>query len=758
MSFKEWDQLNVSKAEIDRIGEALKKEEFRKMLVDYCEEISDPENRKLYEKEITQLERERGVDITFINPEPGYVIKTSSDGKTKTFINISTSDKIEKPSSTSTTNPQGQRGLNWRFDLHLNYRLNININVLLLYSLPYSLAPPRRDQDKKGELCHVYDCVFHPDAMHLANKNDAFRKLMNDTAIDGVQNAFKVELDRQNLKFPKMSFKGMAKPTVVRKRSDNPPEDLEPSPIDGIYPPMPSENANKPVTLIPMDDYPTNKYTTPKYKIVQRRDIEYHELTNELDAKLNVLIPKQLVITIDLPLLNCTQDANLDVTDNHIYLCSENPSKYKLKVQLPYTVNEVNGTAKFDKSKRQLVITLPVIKEKKMKITDLLREDSGIESDHVSTNGITNDEQESNSSNDVVPENDSEATGSLDGGDFLEDSIYYVLPSFNFNQVDELMAFTLHVKNVDPSSIEIQRLDADNLAVIKFSSIGAGFYPIWYSFCAKFPAKNPEIFKDISAEAWDNNVIFQFELNDFDFNEYLAGRNADTLVAYDALLKTPMKSSAQDEINNESYNIDVSVESGSEIVLIVTPIEKEAEEVVEMKTEKIKPLRDQMTSNDEVSEDVFDESQLNGSNKQQDPKRIKKSIKKRQNKKIRSMSESFCDELKVINEMDSLKLEKEETNANDQRKKVRSQSESSSDEQMTHQEMMDQVQSKYKSILKNRSVSECNDSSVDDHAHHRFYSYSVSTDFGISQSHDSMSESCKKTVRFNDIIAKKLFR
>lgn len=120
MSFKEWDQLNVSKAEIDRIGEALKKEEFRKMLVDYCEEISDPENRKLYEKEITQLERERGVDITFINPEPGYVIKTSSDGKTKTFINISTSDKIEKPSSTSITNPQGQRGLNWRFDLHLN--------------------------------------------------------------------------------------------------------------------------------------------------------------------------------------------------------------------------------------------------------------------------------------------------------------------------------------------------------------------------------------------------------------------------------------------------------------------------------------------------------------------------------------------------------------------------------------------------------------------------------------------------------------
>lgn len=642
-----------------------------------------------------------------------------------------------------------------------NYRLNINIKFLLFYSLPYSLAPPRRDQDKKGELCHVYDCVFHPDAMHLANKNDSFRKLMNDTAIDGVQKAFKVELDRQNIKFPKMSFKGMAKPTVVRKRSDNPPEDLEPSPIDGIYPPMPSKTTIKPVSLILTDDNPTNKYTTPKYKIVQRRDIEYHEFTNELDAKLNVLIPKELVVTIDLPLLNCTLDANLDVTSNQIYLCSEKPSKYKLKVQLPYTVNEVNGTAKFDKSKRQLVITLPVIKEKKMKITDLLREDSGIESDHVSTNGITHDEQESNSSNDVVAENDSEATGSFDGGDFLEDSIDYILPSFNFNQVDKLMAFTLHVKNVDPSSIEIQRNDVDNLAVIKFSSIGAGFYPIWYSFCAKYPAKKSEIFLDITAEAWDNNVIFQFELNDFDFKEYLAGRNADTLVAYDVMLKTSMlKPSSENEMINESYNVEVTIESESEIVLNVSPIKEDVEEenYVEMKTVEIKPLQNQITSNDEVSEDVFDESQLKGSSKQHDTKRIKKSIKKRQNKKIRSMSESFCDELKVINEMDSLKLDKDETNANDKRKNVRSQSESSSDEQMTHQEMMDQVQSKYKSILKNRSFSECNDSSVDDQAHHRFYSYSVSTDFGISESHDSMSESCKKTVRFNDIIAKKLFR
>lgn len=130
MPLKDWEKLNVTRDEVEKIGEALKQKEFRQLLIDYCEEISDPENRKLYEQEITQLEKERGVDITFINPDPGYVIKTSSDGTTKTFINIATNEKVEKPSSKPTTDENGQRGLMW--------------------SLPHTLAPPRKDADKKG--------------------------------------------------------------------------------------------------------------------------------------------------------------------------------------------------------------------------------------------------------------------------------------------------------------------------------------------------------------------------------------------------------------------------------------------------------------------------------------------------------------------------------------------------------------------------------------------------------------------------------
>jgi dynein assembly factor 2, axonemal len=173
----------------------------------------------------------------------------------------------------------------------------------------------------------------------LASRNAAFRQLVNDTAIGAIQKTYQVQLDHTNLKFPKISYKGLAKPTVIRKKiKDFDASSVEASPIDGIYPPMPDDNKSK-ANVVKPSSAPANAYTTPKFKIVQRRDVEFHELTNELDAKLNLTIPKELVVTIDLPLLTTTQDANLDVTSKNIKLSSEKPAKYKLDIALPYEVS-----------------------------------------------------------------------------------------------------------------------------------------------------------------------------------------------------------------------------------------------------------------------------------------------------------------------------------------------------------------------------------------------------------------------------------
>lgn len=153
-----------------------------------------------------------------------------------------------------------------------------------------------------------------------------------------------------------------------------------------------------------------------------------------------------------------------------------------------------------------------------------------------------------------------------------------------------------------------------------------------------------------------------------------------------------------------------------------------------------------------MSEDVFDQT-IEDNNKRQN---LKKAMKKRA-RKGRSMSESYCDELKVINELDTHTTDKKEEKKVKGRggtKKQRSLSESSDEDALG--DIPVQTHLKYKSILKNRNAfSECNEmSSVDDGKHF----YSVSADFGICESHDSLSESCKKQVRFSDIIKRQLFR
>lgn len=374
------NDLELTSDEMQRFTKAFRNDEFKKLFADYCEEISDPANRKLYEKELIQLEAERGIDATFINPEPGYVIKTSVNGKEKVFINVSQCDRVGKPSSKRDVDSSGNRGLVW--------------------SIPHTQSPPRKDVDNKGTLCSVYDVVFHPDTLHLAQKNPRFKKLVTETACDAVSNAFKVNIDLVNLKFPKLAFKGAVKPTIIRKQSTNKPTtDYEPSPIDQIYPTVKSvsneTSTSKPTKLI-KPSIPTAEYATPTYHVTHRRNVALHEMTNELDAKINVTVPKDLVVTIDLPLLNSTNEVTLDVTERKIYLISEKPAKYKLQIDLPYDVSERDGNAKFDKNSRKLTITLPVISKKEtFVIPDLCRDDSGVDSDQVSPkdgNSIGSDE------------------------------------------------------------------------------------------------------------------------------------------------------------------------------------------------------------------------------------------------------------------------------------------------------------------------------------------------------------------------------
>ncbi|RZF32098.1 hypothetical protein LSTR_LSTR014612, partial [Laodelphax striatellus] len=517
------EDLNITRDELDQIGEALKKEDFRKLLNNYFEEVTNPENQKIYENEITQLEKERGVDVTFIHPAAGYVIKTSVDGKKKAFINICQNENIGKPVA-----KRESGGARW--------------------SIPYSQAPPRDDFDKNKNFCVVYDVVFHPETIRMANSNKSFKQLVNDTALNAIEDSFKVVLDKKNLIYPKIPFKGMKRPTVIRKKSKCPPTPSEDS-DQGIFDLPNYPYAEPPEEVVPKcSELPITKnespYTVPKFIIKQRSNIEMQDFTNSMTSKMNAAIPSALVVEIDLPLIKSAVDVNLDVSEKCLSLSSEKPAKYKLDVSLPYAVVEGEGNAKFDSRTKKLVVTLSVKRRLSTPtLQQLSREDSGVDSESRSTESSSDDELLSKcdkqsmvevltENSKTVDESQANAYRTNSAERFLSSDISYSLPSYKCNTVDNQLAFTFHVRNVEPESVDHVFLEQSCGVHLKFKSIGAGCFPSHYAFCVKFPGQLSVDDDSLSIEVWDNNVIAQLRLIGCDnstLTDYLCGKSEEEL-------------------------------------------------------------------------------------------------------------------------------------------------------------------------------------------------------------------------------------
>ncbi|XP_017078700.1 protein kintoun [Drosophila eugracilis] len=736
------EQLDISKDEFNRIKEALKQEEFRKLFFDYVEEIQDPENRKIYEEEITQLEKERGVEVKFIHPQPGFVIKTALDGEVKCFINIAGSTEIERPKNEVATDPSnGRRGLSW--------------------SIPMAQTSSRDDCDAKNNHCKVFDVVFHPDALHLAKRNKEFRQCLIDTALDAVEREFKVALDRANLKFPKLDYKGIARPTVIRKLAENPTaEQQEPHPLAHMFPTEPPSSKKVEPRVLPMKAKPTPvpEFTVPKYSIKYSHDVDLSEYTDELDAKLHVTVPRSLVVEIELPLLRSTAECQLDVTSKSVFLFSERQgAKYRLKLDLPFTVDDKAGRARFDTDLRRLSITLPVVRKSGQEhaqmhetLRNFSREDSGVELHSNSESPVEEDPdgELSDSKADISETATPTATPVRNANSpFLKSSVHYQLPSkFDCNVLDNVMAFVLHVPNVQPDSIE--QLKEQRSLHLQFATIGSGYYPTHYAFYVELPEEGDEsAIESVEAEAWDNNVVLKLCLSSQSEAPacYLAGLDATDIKEYPVHGQYNVNTKGRKDAKKKNAPLDIKFEhnqEGQALKVTIRPGAKEEEE-------------------DDEQQDQEHEQEQEQQQQTQSKKPGKKQRKR--NKKERSLSESACEDMLVQEPLAGNRESQPKCSF-----KVPAQR-----KQRSFSECNDSTRGSHRGILKRfsryaprPSISDsC--SSIDDCS-----SYSCSVDasgtslfshsFGGIPEEDrsdaGLSESCKKTVRFNDHIMKQVFR
>ena len=373
------ENFKLTNDEIESFTKAFKKEEFRKLFADYVQEISDPENRARYEKEITQLEREKGMDVKFVKPTPGHVLKTTVNGDTKGFINVCQNENVGKPSSEKKSTDERKKGLFW--------------------SIPHLFSPPRYDTTKNKEKCLLYDFVVHPDTYRLGESNAPFRKMLDDTAVDGVEKMFNVVLDRNNIKCLKMKYKGPFSSTVLRNKISNAKVCTEENDILNKFPyPYTSESSEEKTKKIlkeneekkkvaydeqakidnteikheqKMDDAFKKKeegYTEPKYEIKYQNQVDYGDFIHRQDFTLSTR-PRTILLTIHLPLILSATSLNLEVFTERVVLISSKPAKYKLDISLPYKIDEDSSNAKFDKVTHKLTLTLPIIPAESTKVS-----------------------------------------------------------------------------------------------------------------------------------------------------------------------------------------------------------------------------------------------------------------------------------------------------------------------------------------------------------------------------------------------------
>ncbi|XP_033733842.1 protein kintoun-like [Pecten maximus] len=519
---KKFEDLDLSKDEVKKLGEALKNEEFRKLFVEYAEEISDPENRKRYEEEIRQLENEKGMDVQFIHPTPGHVLKTSVDGNKKVFINICQSDKLQTPVSHPEVNNDGRRGIHWQ--------------------IPHSHVPPREDVDKSKEKCQVFDVVFHPDTYRMA-ENDRFRKLVEDTAIDGIENQFGLKVDRVNMKrMINMKYKGVPTASIIRTRTKDGPKIGKDDIINSMPYPYNDQTSQEKAEKMANEVKAKKKSTKtvkfddsqePKYTIIHRSDMDLQEYRNSPDSRPSTR-PKELEIKIFLPLLSSASQVDLDVFEQKLALKSEDPAKYKLDLKLPYPVDDDQGSAKFDKTNKCLVVTLPVIPDKVPEMPNFDRKNDEV---NGVANGVDDSEgvvppliQEISNSKTVTTEVSAETNDEPPPlEDFTEEDtettslieneaskppiqqpkamdISYSFPDFNFNQDQGAISFILSVRNVKIENIS-KSFDSKNMMQLTLVSVGDGGFPLHYSFCVKFAEDHTIVPEHCSVDVSDMNVV-----------------------------------------------------------------------------------------------------------------------------------------------------------------------------------------------------------------------------------------------------------
>lgn len=367
--------LNMNKNEMRGLVKAMESPEFRDIMSEYMNDISDPKNKEEMEQYLAQCEEngELPPNTKLIRPTAGFCLKTTSSKlvnrkekkyfEQKTFINITSHEVMDPPKKVERIN-NGKKGYS--------------------FELPYRVSKGRPDQDTKGDMCTTYDVVFHPEVISMSMiYGGEFLKFVCDTAIDGVSRVVSTDNEKISKDYKMMKqlrCKG-GKPASITIKVEN----TNPI-INSLDPSKHETSLHKEVMAQSKEAKGTKEgdksgepketeegeeddeeelqkiegIIEPKHKIVYSYPVnmgDCWEAPNDVlqDRK----FPISIRITILTPHIETMKDAELDINDDTLLF--KVPDTYDLMLSFKYRVDPDKGSATFEKDKKRLVIDMPIV-------------------------------------------------------------------------------------------------------------------------------------------------------------------------------------------------------------------------------------------------------------------------------------------------------------------------------------------------------------------------------------------------------------
>ncbi|XP_053475533.1 PIH1 domain-containing protein 1 isoform X2 [Ictalurus furcatus] len=269
---------------------------------------------ELEEEELYNLLQSVGKTLTdsmpskVIRPQPGLCVKTVSlPDQQKVFVNICQSADVPPPP------PISHDALVELFES----------DDPTVYKVPMSLGEAHAEMDNSSNSCTVYDVIINEEFFQKCQKDSLFQQFVISVSLEGLENKYKLQLNRDIKILKNRKFMGSLTEQNVRTKSK------------AVIQEISSEETQSQLATV----------RRPQVCLVVEPPVGQVEY---------------LIAEVQLPGVSSVRSLVLDLGEDRLVL-NARPSLFHLDIFLPFLIDQENSGAQYNTDTQVLTVTMPVI-------------------------------------------------------------------------------------------------------------------------------------------------------------------------------------------------------------------------------------------------------------------------------------------------------------------------------------------------------------------------------------------------------------